>query len=246
MYCIEIRLCTNGLVCIRDGAHTRFSKSSSVDEFTPTQGLKNFLLNYVDESVVHCRRLKWDDETSPTSPIGVEDGTIRAQSPRDANQRNISANSNAPGSPASKPPIPIAVVNPLNSANHSQPPPSDRPFNVSSPVTAPNWPGSPGITRTPSSQPDEKPITTTADSTPMVASTTTSRSWRNAVPTLLTNEALETLCFPGPHPQPEVPGPDMCPLERFLGCVYMRRNLQRFIQSEEHVSQVVSQQCKHN
>lgn len=28
-------------------------------------------------------------------------------------------------------------------------------------------------------------------------------------------------------------GPDMSPLERFLGCVYMRRALQRFIQAED-------------
>lgn len=61
------------------------------------------------------------------------------------------------------------------------------------------------------------------------------RSWAGATPTLLTDEALETLCRPGPHPQKEIPGPDLCPLERFLGCCFMRRHLQRHIQQDEFV-----------
>lgn len=62
------------------------------------------------------------------------------------------------------------------------------------------------------------------------------RSWAGAVPTILTNEALETLCRPSQHPQKEIAGPELSPLERFLGCVSMRRHLQRFIQSEDCVS----------
>lgn len=231
MYCIEIRMCPGGLVCIRDGGHSHFNKSSSVDEFTPTQGLKRFLLNYVDESVVHCRRLKWDDE-SPASPAVVDENNLlplRVQSPRDANQRNTTPTPNAPGSPIT---IPTAVITPMNSINHHQQSSIESPINDPSPQTAPNWPGSPCIAR-PSPRPDDKPLAT--ESAQSDAQPTSSRSWTASVPTLLTNEALETLCFPGPHPQPEVPGPDLCPLERFLGCVYMRRNLQRFIQSEEHV-----------
>ena len=78
--------------------------------------------------------------------------------------------------------------------------------------------------------------------TPHVSRVLPARSWAGAVPTLLTHEALDTLCQPSKHPQsdipgqPDIPGPELCPLERFLGCVYMRRNLQRFIQSEECVS----------
>lgn len=52
------------------------------------------------------------------------------------------------------------------------------------------------------------------------------RSWAAAVPTLLTHEALDTLCRPGPL---FGMGPNICPLERFLGCVYMKRHLQRAI-----------------
>lgn len=73
--------------------------------------------------------------------------------------------------------------------------------------------------------------------TPHISRVLPARSWAGAVPTLLTHEALDSLCRPTPHPQKEIPGPEQCPLERFLGCVYMRRHLQRFIQSEEYVSQ---------
>lgn len=64
------------------------------------------------------------------------------------------------------------------------------------------------------------------------------RSWAGAVPTLLTYEALDLLCTPSPHPQ-MLPGPELAPLERFLGCVYMCRQLKRFIQSEDCVSTIV-------
>lgn len=60
------------------------------------------------------------------------------------------------------------------------------------------------------------------------------RSWAGAVPTLLTQEALEQLCTPNQHPQ-NLPGPELAPLERFLGCVYMRRQLHRFIHNETYV-----------
>lgn len=62
---------------------------------------------------------------------------------------------------------------------------------------------------------------------------TLNRPWAGAVPTLLTHEALETLCRPSPYPNKDINVPDMSPLERFLGCVYMRRQLHRNIQSEE-------------
>lgn len=76
----------------------------------------------------------------------------------------------------------------------------------------------------------------TTANVPHISRVIPARSWAGAVPTLLTHEALDTLCRPCPHPQKDIPGPELSPLERFLGCVSMRRNLQRFIQSEESVS----------
>lgn len=61
------------------------------------------------------------------------------------------------------------------------------------------------------------------------------RSWAGAVPTVLTFEALDNLCRPGMHPQKDIPGPELSPLERFLGCISMRRHLQGFIREETGV-----------
>eukprot|EP00058_Branchiostoma_floridae_P007849 XP_002593337.1 hypothetical protein BRAFLDRAFT_277116 [Branchiostoma floridae] len=61
------------------------------------------------------------------------------------------------------------------------------------------------------------------------------RSWAASIPTLLSHEAFATLMTPSPPPG-VMGGPAAylcCPLERFLGCVYMRRHLQRVIQGEE-------------
>jgi len=69
------------------------------------------------------------------------------------------------------------------------------------------------------------------------------RSWAGAIPTILTHDALDILCTP----TTTVDGSDTgnanttsgypCrPLERFLGCSYLRRQLQRIVSTEENVS----------
>ncbi|CAG2060492.1 unnamed protein product, partial [Timema podura] len=107
---------------------------------------------------------------------------------------------------------------------------------------ASNWPGSPSMPRPSPARPGQSPGGTGHPSmhSPQtdlkigshLSRVLPQRSWAGAVPTLLTHEALDLLCSPSPHPQ-GLPGPELSPLERFLGCVYMRRQLQRFIQSEE-------------
>lgn len=122
MYCLEICFRGGGLVSIRDGAHSRFTKRYVLDELTPTQGLKGFLSKYVDESAVYRRRSQSEDD-NPPSPITMEDphggpasvggssafigGGLRApQSPRDAGLRfappltpPASTNPHTPASP---------------------------------------------------------------------------------------------------------------------------------------------------
>lgn len=102
---------------------------------------------------------------------------------------------------------------------------SDSPFGAQmSPAAASAWPGSP-IPRPsprPGQSPDHKPMMNPHHSRILPA-----RSWAAAVPTLLTHEALDTLCRPSGLFG--VPGMDLCPLERFLGCVFMKRHLQRSI-----------------
>ncbi|KAG4074048.1 hypothetical protein HA402_014253 [Bradysia odoriphaga] len=117
---------------------------------------------------------------------------------------------------------------------------NNSPFGALSPAAAAsNWPGSPSMPR-PSPRPGQSPDHKSQSQpiTPHVSRVLPARSWAGAVPTLLTHEALDSLCRPTPHPQAEIPGPEQCPLERFLGCVYMRRQLQRFISSEEYLQAI--------
>lgn len=103
---------------------------------------------------------------------------------------------------------------------------SDSPFGAQmSPAAASAWPGSP-IPR-PSPRPGQSPDHKPQMVTPHHSRILPARSWAGAVPTLLTHEALETLCRPCSHSG--IPGPEMSPLERFLGCVFMKRQLQRLV-----------------
>lgn len=121
------------------------------------------------------------------------------------------------------------------------------PFPSSQSMASPaasNWPGSPNVPRpSPARQAHtmQSPQAAEQRSGSHLERVLPQRTWAGAVPTLLTHEALEALCTPSPlpvtsHPVSTLPGPEMSPLERFLGCVYMRRQLQRFIQTEETVS----------
>ncbi|XP_070163425.1 mediator of RNA polymerase II transcription subunit 14 isoform X4 [Polyergus mexicanus] len=124
------------------------------------------------------------------------------------------------------------------------------PFPSSQSMASPaasNWPGSPSVPRPSPARPGQSPSHIALHSPQASDHKTGShmsrvlppRSWAGAVPTLLTHEALESLCCASPHPS-GLPGPDMSPLERFLGCVYMRRQLQRFIQTDDCVTGINS------
>ncbi|KAK4883568.1 hypothetical protein RN001_006887 [Aquatica leii] len=114
--------------------------------------------------------------------------------------------------------------------------------SMTSPAAS-NWPGSPSMPRPsparPGQSPGGHPIMHSPQSDHKIgvhlSRVLPQKSWAGAVPTLLTHEALETLCCPSPHPQ-GLPGQELAPLERFLGCVYMRRQLQRFIHSENYLT----------
>ncbi|KAI4459735.1 mediator complex subunit [Holotrichia oblita] len=122
------------------------------------------------------------------------------------------------------------------------------PFPSSQSMASPaasNWPGSPSMPRPSPARPGQSPGNHPIMHSPQADHKTGShlsrvlpqRSWAGAVPTLLTHEALETLCCPSPHPQ-GLPGPELAPLERFLGCVYMRRHLQRFVLNETYLTAI--------
>ncbi|KAF7268704.1 mediator complex subunit 14 isoform X1 [Rhynchophorus ferrugineus] len=119
------------------------------------------------------------------------------------------------------------------------------PFPASQSPAASNWPGSPSMPRPSPARPGQSPGGPVMHSPQQIDLKTGShlarvlpqRSWAGAVPTLLTHEALESLCCPSAHPQC-IPGPEMSSLERFLGCVYMRRQLQRFVHNESYLTAI--------
>ncbi|KAL1505868.1 hypothetical protein ABEB36_005326 [Hypothenemus hampei] len=122
------------------------------------------------------------------------------------------------------------------------------PFPASQSPAASNWPGSPSMPRPSPARPGQSPGGPVLHSPQQVDLRTVNllqsssrvlpqKSWAGAVPTLLSHEAVETLCCPSPHPL-GIPGPEMSPLERFLGCVYMRKQLQRFVHNENYLSNI--------
>ncbi|CAH1119203.1 unnamed protein product [Phaedon cochleariae] len=123
--------------------------------------------------------------------------------------------------------------------------------SMSSPAASTNWPGSPGMPRPSPARPGQSPLGHSVMHSPQqncdlkalpgahLARVLPQRSWAGAVPTVLSHEALEALCCPSQHPQ-GLPVPDLSPLERFLGCGYMKRQLQRFIHNENYLTIMAS------
>ncbi|XP_055533102.1 mediator of RNA polymerase II transcription subunit 14 [Wyeomyia smithii] len=144
-----------------------------------------------------------------------------------------------PSSPLNPQPSPMASHSPgPSNMPYMQSHTDGSPFAALSPAAS-NWPGSPGMPRPsprPGQSPDHKPQTTHHNTSRVLPA----RSWAGAIPTLLTHEALDTLCRATVHPQKEVPGPELSPLERFLGSVFMRRQLQRIIHQEENLTAITS------
>lgn len=134
------------------------------------------------------------------------------------------ANTNWPGSPNMPRPSPRPGQSPdhkpVGQSDHSRGAP-----NQSIPNLLPNLPNVSGggqgpvcsATRVP---PQPPPLPTT------------NRSWAGAVPTIITHEKFELLCRASQHPCKECTF-DISPLERFLGCVYIRRQLYRNIQNDD-------------
>lgn len=75
------------------------------------------------------------------------------------------------------------------------------------------------------------------------------RSWAAAIPTLLSHKGLDLVCqssssggiLQGPPLPPQL-APHCSPLERFLGCVFMRKSLHRVVQGDDNMTMVPTQE----
>ncbi|CAH1798713.1 unnamed protein product [Owenia fusiformis] len=110
------------------------------------------------------------------------------------------------------------------------------------------WPGSPASVPNPSpapKYPEASPGPHGEHSGQTVSRILPQRSWAASIPTLLSHDALNKILTPGPHPllTPGVKLLPCCPLERFLGGVYLRKHMQRVVQSEENLHNVPSDQA---
>lgn len=121
--------------------------------------------------------------------------------------------------------IDAPLTSPFSSQSMTSPAASNWPASPSVPKPSPIRPGqSPGCIAVPSSASDYKAGVHVSRVLPQ-------KAWAGAVPTLLTHQTFDLLCTPSIHPS-GVPGMHIPPLERFLACVYMKRQLQRFLQND--------------
>ncbi|XP_074645605.1 mediator of RNA polymerase II transcription subunit 14-like isoform X2 [Tubulanus polymorphus] len=137
----------------------------------------------------------------------------------------------------------------LNPQSHEvgSPYPNPSSQNISMPSPGGRWPASPSM---PGPSPVSRHSNVMSPGNPALHSpqnqnklpvsshpsrTLPQRSWAASIPTVLSHEALNKLLMPAPTPQGQQGTGflNYCPLEKFLGCVFMRRHLQRLVQAEE-------------
>src|SRR6218665_974297 len=69
------------------------------------------------------------------------------------------------------------------------------------------------------------------------------RPWATLVPTILSHEALDKLLTPVAGTSIGSGGIQCSPLERFLGCTYLKRHMLRIVTSDEAVRHVTIVTC---
>lgn len=131
----------------------------------------------------------------------------------------------------------LDVGSPFTSASLAMPSPVQRNWPNSPSVAGPS-PASRHTAHSPGNPALHSPQTQAKDGdhskAAMISHTTRmlpQRAWAASIPTLLSHDAFDTLLTPN-RPQGLPYTVSLSPLERFLGSVYLRRNLPRLIQSE--------------
>lgn len=157
----------------------------------------------------------------PSSPYPVNSPHMTSPSPSPAQQASTGqnfANANDPTSPA------FALHSASPAGNHwpsspAPPRPSPRPLQQS-PGGPSSAPGQPTSIETPN-----RVATSMSRMAPAIPG-----NWAAAIPIVLSHENLDFLCTPSP--------PCYSPLERALGCAFMRNSIQRAVRDENQVRNI--------
>lgn len=252
-HCVDIHMRGDGIVSIRDGSFSMFDQSKVLSDMEPIQGFKAFLYKYVDEAAL-ARRTSQTEDDNPPSPLTMEGESNPSSSLRFA----------PPHTPPSAPLTPVSPVHgggaflqspPSHRQPSASPSPSPSVFPTPSPAggtgTSTSAPlGSPFTAASPlGSSPHPRP-SPRGPGTPHPGGAHSQppsrilpqRLWAAAIPTNLTNSALEQLCKAAPLPGGTSSGGIVSPLHRFLGCVFMRRQLRNIIKAEDYISNIESRE----
>ena len=204
---------------IRDGSFSVFDQTKVLNDLEPIRGFKAFLYKYVDEAAL-TRRSSQTEDDNPPSPMEQSEpghktgdsgqhGSGLLQSPPSHKQQSAS--------PAPSPGV-FPAPSPLGAGS---------PFTAASPMG-----GSP--------RPRPSPRHTGSSPSPAVSHVTASRIlpqrlYAAAIPTPLTVKAFDELCRPSVLAGSSSSGM-VSPLHRFLGCVFIRRQLQHIIRTEDYLT----------
>ena len=226
-YCVDVYMRAEGLVSVRDGAYSRFDQTKVLEELQPIPGFKAFLSKYVDEAAF-ARRTSQTEDDNPPSPFTMDDlskpdGKFTAPIQSSGNPLNpVSPHSTFLQSPPTirqpSPAMSGAVPSPAN--------PSGSPFpSAASPLGSPR-----------SNKPSPRYVGSNSSSSYHAQTRILPpRLWAAAIPTVITIKAFDDICKPtnliGANNSSLV-----SPLHRFLGCVFMRRQLQHIIKNEEFLT----------
>lgn len=226
-YCVDLYMREEGLVSVRDGAYSLFDQTKVLEELQPIPGFKAFLSKYVDEAAF-SRRTSQTEDDNPPSPLAMDDmprsdGKFTAPGSSGNSLNPVSPHSTFLQSPPSnlRQPSP-AVPSPANPAGSPYP-------SAASPLGSPRSKPSPRYAGA-----SPKSVGHSASFHHAQTRILPPRLWAAAIPTVLTTKAFDDICRPSNLMSNNLS--TVSPLHRFLGCVFMRRQLQHIIKNEDFLT----------
>jgi len=210
IHCVDVHFKADGLVQIRDGSFSMFDQTKVLHDLEPIRGFKAFLYKYVDEAAL-SRRISQSEDDNPPSPMEQDNSCHRSSNPPMSPHGGPGVTSPAPSPGVFPAPSPIGAGSPFTAASPLGGSPRPKPS-----------PRNPGASPNPSvAQPPSRILP--------------QRLWAAAIPTPLSVKAFDELCRPSVLVGSSSSGM-VSPLHRFLGCVFIRRQLQHIIKTEDYLT----------